>query len=55
MTKWEETSKEVITKFLKMFGQREWNIEHFWNHSKRRLTQALSPAGSRQGSPEPGD
>jgi len=52
--KWEETSKEVIARFLHLFGQREWNIEHFWNNSKRRITQAFSPSNSRQGSPEPG-
>ena len=36
-----------------MFGHPEWNIEHFWNNSKRRLTQALSPSNSREASPEP--
>lgn len=50
--KWEETSKDVIGRFLGLFGHREWNIEHFWN-STRRITQALSPSNSRQGSPEP--
>lgn len=49
----EETSKDVINKFLGMFGHPEWNIEHFWNNSKRRLTQALSPSNSREASPEP--
>ncbi len=49
--KWEETSKEVISTFLNMFGGREWGVEHFWNNSKRRLKRALSPNNSREGSP----
>jgi len=49
----EETSKDVINKFLGMFGHPEWNIEHFWNNSKRRITAALSPSNSREGTPEP--
>ena len=51
----EETSKDVINKFLGMFGHPEWNIEHFWNNSKRRITAALSPSNSREGTPEPDD
>ena len=43
--KWEDTSKEVIGTFLNMFGQR-FDLEHFWNTNRRRITQALSPAGS---------
>ena len=27
--KWEDTSKDVIGTFLRMFGQREWNFEDF--------------------------
>ena len=38
-----------------MFGHPEWNIEHFWNNSKRRITAVLSPSNSREGSPEPKD
>ena len=53
--KWEDTSKDVIGTFLRMFGQREWNFEDFWNNSRRRITQALSPSNSREGSPEPSD
>ena len=53
--KWEDTSKDVIGTFLRMFGQREWNFEHFWNNSRRRITQALSPSQSRDGTPEPSD
>jgi len=53
--KWEETSKEFIGRFLGLFGHPEWNIEHFWSNSRRRITQAFSPAGSREGSPEPLD
>jgi len=44
--KWEDTSKDVIGTFLGLFGHRDWNFEHFWNNSKRRITQALSPTGS---------
>jgi len=49
----EETSKDVINKFLGMFGHPEWNVDTFWNNSKRRITQALSPSNSREGTPEP--
>merc|ERR1712110_1297872 len=51
----EETSKDVINKFLGMFGHPEWNVDTFWNNSKRRITQALSPSNSREGTPEPDD
>merc|ERR1712020_784949 len=43
--KWEDTSKDVIGTFLGLFGQR-FDLEHFWNTNRRRITQALSPAGS---------
>ena len=45
----------MIGRFLGLFGHPEWNIEHFWNNSRRRITQAFSPAGSREGSPELSD
>lgn len=51
MTKWEDTSKDVISAFLKLFGGRDWSVDAFWNQSKRRLTQALSPSNSRSSSP----
>lgn len=47
--KWEDTSKEVIGTFLNMFGQR-FDLEHFWNTNRRRITQALSPVGSPEAS-----
>ena len=49
----EETSKEIIGRFLGLFGHPEWNVEQFWNDGRRRITQAFSPTGSREGSPEP--
>jgi len=53
--KWEETSKDLIGRFLGRFGHLEWNLEHFWSDGRRRITQAFSPVGSREGSPEPSE
>ena len=53
--KWEETSKDLIGRFLGRFGHLEWNLEQFWSDGRRRITQALSPVGSREGSPEPSE
>jgi len=53
--KWEESSKNFIESFIGFFGHREWNVEQFWSDGRRRITQAFSPAGSREGSPEPSE
>lgn len=43
-----ETSKEVIGAFMSLFGNREWNIEEFWNRGKQRLEMVWSPPSSPQ-------
>merc|ERR1712062_771206 len=53
--KWEESGKNFIESFIGFFGHREWNVEQFWSDGRRRITQAFSPAGSREGSPEPSE
>ena len=55
LQKWEESSKNFIESFIGFFGHREWNVEQFWSDGRRRITQAFSPAGSREGSPEPSE
>ena len=37
----EETSKDVINKFLGMFGHPEWNVDTFWNN--RLIHQIVLP------------
>ncbi|XP_039485494.1 choline-phosphate cytidylyltransferase A [Drosophila santomea] len=48
ITKWEEKSREFIDAFLLLFGKERLNT--FWNESKGRIIQALSPPGSPNGS-----
>ncbi|EDW50064.1 choline-phosphate cytidylyltransferase A [Drosophila sechellia] len=48
ITKWEEKSREFIDAFLLLFGRERLNT--FWNESKGRIIQALSPPGSPNGS-----
>ncbi|CAD7004353.1 unnamed protein product [Ceratitis capitata] len=48
ITKWEEASRDFIDAFLLLFGRERLN--HFWNESKGKLIQALSPPGSPSGS-----
>jgi len=54
--KWEEQSKEMIGSFLSLFGPAA--IEQMWEAGKDRITRAMSPGpspnGSRDNSPEPG-
>lgn len=49
LTKWEEKSRELIDNFLLMFKKN--GLRNFWNGSKDRIMQAISPPGSREPSP----
>lgn len=49
LTKWEEKSRELIDNFLLMFKKN--GLKSFWNGSKDRIMQAISPPGSREPSP----
>ena len=45
IAKWEEKSRDFIDAFLLLFG-REGTISNFWNESKEKLKNALSPPRS---------
>ena len=49
---WEESSKEVLGKFLRIFGGTDWNLDTLWNRHRRYLT---SPPSSPRGSPSPSE
>ncbi|UYV83669.1 K02A2.6-like [Cordylochernes scorpioides] len=49
--KWDEKSREFISNFLDLFG-REGRLNVFWQESKGRIRQALSPSHSPSSTPE---
>jgi len=43
---YKSTSKDLIEGFVHLFGQQEFSFDRFWDNSRQRITQALSPSAS---------